>query len=63
MNYGVACVYCGEPATCFGSYEGSAACPACDECCGHGNEDGSCRSLDEIAEAMQEQETRNPRKR
>lgn len=34
---------CGQPATCFGSYEGRRD-PAfsCSTCCGHGNEDGWC---------------------
>lgn len=41
-----ACEYCGEPATCFGAYEGSAPAYACDECCGHGNEDGRCTLLE-----------------
>lgn len=37
------CVGCGKPATCIGAYEGDiVATPACDICCGHGNEDGSC---------------------
>lgn len=37
------CATCGQPATCFGAYE-EATTPtfACDECCGHGNEDGWC---------------------
>ena len=37
------CSNCGAPATCFGSYE-SDLTPAfgCDECCGHGCEDGHC---------------------
>src|SRR5262249_24096588 len=35
------CAHCGEPATCFGSYEDELhPAYACDECCGHGNEDG-----------------------
>jgi hypothetical protein len=41
------CATCGEPATCFGAYE-DGLCPAfsCDECCGHGCEDGYCEQLD-----------------
>lgn len=37
---------CGEPAACFGSYE-DALHPAyaCDDCCGHGNEDGHCEPI------------------
>ena len=38
-----ACAICGKPATCLGSYEGAATDEyACDDCCGHGNEDGHC---------------------
>ena len=37
------CAFCDKPATCFGAYEGyEDAERACDECCGHGNEDGRC---------------------
>jgi len=40
------CAICGLPATCIGAYEGSSIDePACDTCCGHGNEDGHCRPL------------------
>jgi hypothetical protein len=44
------CGQCGErPAACIGSYEGGGdgggESPACDVCCGHGNEDGRCRPL------------------
>lgn len=40
------CDYCGKQATCFGRYE-SMVDPsyACDECCGHGCEDGRCEPL------------------
>jgi hypothetical protein len=40
----VICAECGErPATCVGRYEHMTECvPACDECCGHGCEDGHC---------------------
>lgn len=44
------CSRCGKPAACLGSYE-SPDNPyeyACDECCGHGNEDGHCEQLDRI---------------
>lgn len=46
------CANCGEEATCFGSYETELTpAYACDECCGHGNEDGSCgRIADDKAE-------------
>lgn len=37
------CHECGKPATCFGSYEDDLhPAFACDDCCGHGNEDGRC---------------------
>jgi len=38
---------CGQVATCYGAYEGAPAGFACDECCGHGNEDGHCYQLAE----------------
>lgn len=38
------CRICGKPASCYGTYEGSAGY-ACDECCGHGNEDGECEPI------------------
>jgi hypothetical protein len=40
----IRCIHHGEPATCFGVYEDSTN-PVeigCDDCCGHGNEDGWC---------------------
>lgn len=36
--------YLETEATCFGSYDGIVAF-GCDECCGHGNEDGTCTPL------------------
>lgn len=41
------CANCGKPATCIGRYEGpeQPVAFACDECCGHGNEDGWCKRL------------------
>lgn len=39
------CEHCGKPATCCGSYEGSSAGFACDDCCGHGCEDGKCEPV------------------
>lgn len=38
------CAICGNPATCVGHYESGDEeyDPACDDCCGHGNEDGHC---------------------
>lgn len=45
------CASCGvNTATCFGAYEDPEAQPgfACDDCCGHGNEDGWCVPIAEI---------------
>lgn len=41
------CAHCGGIATCIGSYEGDGGPdqPACNECCGYGNEDGHCRPI------------------
>ncbi len=40
---------CKSPVTCFGCYEGMGeTLPACDDCCGHGNEDGWCRPIAEV---------------
>lgn len=37
------CIGCGKPCTCWGTCEGNHSVdPMCDECCGHGNEDGWC---------------------
>lgn len=47
---GPACWNCQQPATCFGSYEQSNWDYACDECCGHGCEDGRCFSVTEFGE-------------
>jgi hypothetical protein len=42
------CQFCKKPATCVGAYEGNEKPEfACDDCCGHGNEDGWCLSLDD----------------
>ena len=43
------CYSCGKPATCIGSYEGHDVDPqaSCDDCCGHGNEDGYCKPIGE----------------
>jgi hypothetical protein len=45
------CNHCGRsPATCIGRYEDQERDQlACDECCGHGCEDGSCTRLDNPA--------------
>lgn len=40
------CHICGKPATCIGQYESAEEeSPACDDCCGHGCEDGKCRPV------------------
>lgn len=40
------CDRCGQLATCLGAYEGTEIPDyACDNCCGHGNEDGWCRPI------------------
>ena len=47
LDAGPVCATCGKPATCIGAYEGSTVDEyACDDCCGHGNEDGHCRPLE-----------------
>ena len=42
------CHVCAKPATCLGVYEdpGGKEEFGCDDCCGHGGEDGWCESLD-----------------
>lgn len=47
----IACQCCEKkPATCFGVYEvmEQPITAACDDCCGHGNEDGWCRPIAEM---------------
>ena len=41
------CDHCGKPATCHGSYDMMPASYGCDECCGHGCEDGRCERLED----------------
>ncbi len=53
----IKCAHCAEkrPAICFGCYEDCDLDPiefACDECCGHGNEDGWCSPLEDLASHM-----------
>jgi hypothetical protein len=44
----VVCYVCQSPATCFGRYEGHGPVQyGCDEHCGHGNEDGWCKPVEE----------------
>jgi len=47
------CAHCQKPATCVGVYEDSRRPPefACDDCCGHGNEDGWCHRIVDDADA------------
>jgi len=40
------CAICGKPATCHGSYDGAPDGFACDDCCGHGCEDGKCQPVE-----------------
>jgi hypothetical protein len=42
------CRFCEKPATCYGSYEGLPKDFACDDCCGHGCEDGHCDLLEDL---------------
>jgi hypothetical protein len=43
------CARCGEPATCLGAYAGAETEQyGCDECCGHGNEDGHCEEVGSV---------------
>ena len=43
------CSYCGKPASCIGKADdGHGWAYACDECCGHGNEDSCCYPLSRI---------------
>lgn len=40
------CHICGKPASCVGRYDIMEKDePACDDCCGHGNEDGHCAPI------------------
>lgn len=39
------CANCHKPATCYGQYEDQPEGYACDDCCGHGNEDGHCEPI------------------
>lgn len=41
-NQGATCAVCGKPAACIGSHEGREWAYACNECCRHGYEDGTC---------------------
>lgn len=49
MSSALICDHCKElPATCVGRYDAPDEEPerlACDDCCGHGCEDGHCRPL------------------
>lgn len=49
---GPKCQHCGADATCFGEYEAHSDAAtlgyACDNCCGHGNEDGWCKPVDDV---------------
>ncbi|CAM3462694.1 hypothetical protein G4177_06270 [Corallococcus sp. ZKHCc1 1396] len=47
------CRTCPKPATCWGAYEQHDAPwePSCDDCCGHGNEDGRCERITALSTA------------
>lgn len=48
MSEPTKCDYCGDPATCVGQYYDEATVKmCCDDCCGHSQEGGSCRPLEE----------------
>lgn len=53
-DLGALCAHCAKPATCIGRYEDGSnpIDAACDECCGHGNEDGWCVRLAEVPSMM-----------
>lgn len=43
------CRTCGADAACFGAYEGDDHWDfSCDECCGHGCEDGQCHPVEDL---------------
>lgn len=48
------CGMCGKPATCFGGYAGchDTLRFACDECCGHWQEDGWCVTVEALRDAL-----------
>lgn len=43
------CDHCGDKAACYGTYEGHTGY-SCDECCGHGCEDGHCDPISDKTE-------------
>lgn len=45
-KYQAYCMNCDKPATCYGTYENCTGY-ACDDCCGHGCEDGRCDKINE----------------
>lgn len=52
---GVRICECGQPATCVGAYEMRPFECACDDCCGHGCEDGVCYPLGELSDERVEE--------
>lgn len=51
------CEHRGEPAACVGQYETMEEMAfACDECCGHGCEDGFCHRLAQALDSAAKQE-------
>ena len=47
------CAHCQEkPALCVGQYDNMPeTLPACDDCCGHANEDGFCDPIEDVLDA------------
>ena len=54
------CSHCGNPATCHGTYEDHYGF-GCDECCGHGCEDGHCDRIDTAGRELLEECARDKR--
>ena len=51
------CHICAKPATCLGAYEGQTKQRyGCDNCCGHGCEDGKCERLPDVPAPIFEEE-------
>lgn len=53
----LACRFCDATATCHGTYDGDTGF-ACDDCCGHGCEDGHCETITEYVAGLQADERR-----
>jgi hypothetical protein len=42
------CKYCENKATCFGMFDGEGPNAACNDCCDHSCEQGSCKPLTDV---------------